>query len=67
MEYFDIYNRFGEKMGEVIERGEPLVVKFVSYEAFKQIVIKKDPTFWHHESAYKMLLIALEELEVSFK
>lgn len=49
------------------KRGEPLVVKFVSYEAFKQIVIKKDPTFWHHESAYKMLLIALEELEVSPK
>jgi len=49
------------------KRGEPLVVKFVSYEAFKQIVIKKDPTFWHHESAYKMLLIALEEWEVSPK
>lgn len=43
-----------------LQAEEVQAVKTVSYEAFKEIVLQKDPTFWHHEAAYKMLLIALD-------
>lgn len=68
-EFYDVFAlKMDFDLSEItLQPEEVQAVKFVSFETFKQIVIKKDPTFWHHESAYKMLLIALEELEVSPK
>lgn len=38
---------------------EVQAVKYITYDEFRDIVINKDKTFWHHEFGYKMLLLAL--------
>ncbi len=45
-----------------MQEEEVQAVKYISFDEFKNIVLTRDKSFWHHKMGYRMLLVVLEEL-----
>lgn len=44
-----------------LQKEEVQEVCYIDYQDFRQLIEKKDPSLWQHETGYKMLLISLDE------
>ena len=62
-EIFDVFAlKFDFDINQITMQAEEVAsVKMVPYDEFRQILINKDESFWHHEVGFKMLLIALDD------